>query len=373
MAVYNILPTTNLKWDDIRDTLNAGGGTVTNVVSTAFSVSAKINRWSKYKPVAYPQNFTDNYPDWYKGGKGDCGLNLITSGNIRDSINAGCWEYVLPKGGASEPYRIGDFRGYNTKAVPFLKSQYSKGMILTAIEKSALPIIYTLENNNGSLSLSDFNKSQSIEFDNVAMFVEVWDMAYTKLELQQNGYDPITAGNNTLEFNPAGLNFGYHKILFGLKSLDSGRILSIPYSDENYYEFDLYYRNLASMLAQYNLYSIYAGSNTSLFYDNNVAKDVLKVTSSNNFTIKFKISVPDGGATFTVPEYININTNYTLARELFTRQESQSTVSPGSEKQFTYTGLIRDLELGSSPKKIMLNIYLQSGEQVGTGYVDMSL
>ena len=36
MAVYNILPTTNLKWDDIRDTLNAGGGSVTNVVSTAF-------------------------------------------------------------------------------------------------------------------------------------------------------------------------------------------------------------------------------------------------------------------------------------------------------------------------------------------------
>lgn len=30
MAVYDILPTENLKWDDIRDTLNAGGGVVDN-------------------------------------------------------------------------------------------------------------------------------------------------------------------------------------------------------------------------------------------------------------------------------------------------------------------------------------------------------
>lgn len=34
MAVYNILPSTNLKTEDIRDTLNANGGSVSNVSNT---------------------------------------------------------------------------------------------------------------------------------------------------------------------------------------------------------------------------------------------------------------------------------------------------------------------------------------------------
>lgn len=51
MAVYEILPATNLKWDDIRDTLNANGGNVNNMAITAFQSGANIQRWAKYKPV----------------------------------------------------------------------------------------------------------------------------------------------------------------------------------------------------------------------------------------------------------------------------------------------------------------------------------
>ena len=39
--VYDILPTTNLKYDDIRDTLNSAGGSVDNDVASAFKESAK--------------------------------------------------------------------------------------------------------------------------------------------------------------------------------------------------------------------------------------------------------------------------------------------------------------------------------------------
>lgn len=58
MAVYSdVLPTTDLKYEDIRDTLNANGGSVNNDVSTAFKTSSGINVWSKHKPVPLNTNF----------------------------------------------------------------------------------------------------------------------------------------------------------------------------------------------------------------------------------------------------------------------------------------------------------------------------
>ena len=60
MAVQTILPTTNLTFTDIRDTLNNFGGSVTNVVATAFTSTAKINRWSRNKPESYKADFIPN-------------------------------------------------------------------------------------------------------------------------------------------------------------------------------------------------------------------------------------------------------------------------------------------------------------------------
>lgn len=73
MAVYEILPTTNLKWDDIRDTLNANGGNVNNSAVTAFQSSANINKWSKYKAVRLNENFP-SYDTYYTVQDGLCGF-----------------------------------------------------------------------------------------------------------------------------------------------------------------------------------------------------------------------------------------------------------------------------------------------------------
>lgn len=79
-----------------------------------------VNKWAKYKPVRY--NFTANRPtDWYKDSTGCYGLNvpaystisaLIT--DLRNGVTF--WEYLPPRGGSSEPYRLGDFAGYNSNA-----------------------------------------------------------------------------------------------------------------------------------------------------------------------------------------------------------------------------------------------------------------
>lgn len=84
------------------------------------AVKDRINVLSKYKPVRYPQLFTDNYPDWWKAANGNCGIVLPASGSstalppIGQPMARWSWEY--PTGGDSEPYRLTDWIGYNHNA-----------------------------------------------------------------------------------------------------------------------------------------------------------------------------------------------------------------------------------------------------------------
>lgn len=85
----------------------------------------KVNIWSKYKPVPY--NFTNNRPSgWWRGQDRTCGItvNYYQAANeklikaIIDDIKAGvsCFTRHAPAGGVSEPFRLGDFIGYNHEA-----------------------------------------------------------------------------------------------------------------------------------------------------------------------------------------------------------------------------------------------------------------
>lgn len=131
MAVYDILPTENLKWDDIRDTLNAGGGVVDNNAINAFKETSGINVWSKHKPVVLAVNFCQDFNSgaanynstWWQGSDGNCGLVPKTLFNFSEVIEntdgeMNGWTYNLPKGGSSQPYRLGDFAGYCKYANP---------------------------------------------------------------------------------------------------------------------------------------------------------------------------------------------------------------------------------------------------------------
>lgn len=127
MAVYDILPDTNLKGVDVRDTLNANGGSVGDNFTSFFTSGANINMWSKYKPVVSTKLFhaldewkgTGDYAGrgGFLGDNGHCGLSIAefdSAYTLMNALNNGMakWEYVAPKGGSEEPYRMGDFRGY---------------------------------------------------------------------------------------------------------------------------------------------------------------------------------------------------------------------------------------------------------------------
>ena len=94
-----------------------------------------INKWSKYKPVIWPYTNVDNLPlnvPRYAASDGRCGFKAINPMGYSTLIShykspTDCWEYQPPTGGASAPYRLGDFRGYDHDAEPFIRSIYRQG------------------------------------------------------------------------------------------------------------------------------------------------------------------------------------------------------------------------------------------------------
>lgn len=120
MALANNKITAPVSIDDLKSLFGEPSGDL----ATLFK-SPKINVWAKYKPTVYPSPFPD---DWYKSKDGNYGLN-ITVDNRVSSWSALVAEYSKanngysniynrPSGGATSPYRLGDFRGYNHKAKP---------------------------------------------------------------------------------------------------------------------------------------------------------------------------------------------------------------------------------------------------------------
>lgn len=121
MALANNKITAPVSVDDVADCLGM------NRSSTLADLckSSKINVWAKYKPTDYNAAFSDN---WSKGKDGNYGLNITVDNRVSSwsalvaeysKANNGYSNiYKRPSGGATSPYRLGDFRGYNHKAKP---------------------------------------------------------------------------------------------------------------------------------------------------------------------------------------------------------------------------------------------------------------
>lgn len=107
-----VIGTTNISLATVRDTLNGAGGSVTNELASFFASAAKLNPYSKNKPVRYNKDF--DITDTEKKSV-NYGLEINGASGI---VIGGSWNYLLPRGKNTynEPYRLGDFRGYNTSS-----------------------------------------------------------------------------------------------------------------------------------------------------------------------------------------------------------------------------------------------------------------
>ena len=102
------LGTTNISTSLVAQTIGEGSNDVGTLCK-----SAKINKWSKWKPVKLAQVV----------GIDETQLKTINYGltfprtNVYNVIAQQKWSHDRPAGTATTPYRIGDFRGYKHDAV----------------------------------------------------------------------------------------------------------------------------------------------------------------------------------------------------------------------------------------------------------------
>ena len=93
--------------------------------------SAKVNMFSRYKPIAHSKKTglidTDFGAD-SNAGNGQWGILIEQIGStVGTNYNSANWVYDKPTGGNFKPYRIGDFRKYYHGAKKALLHNYGSG------------------------------------------------------------------------------------------------------------------------------------------------------------------------------------------------------------------------------------------------------
>lgn len=173
------IPTTNVTMETVRDTLANYGGTVSNSLSSFFTSAAKINIWSKHKPVVLAKDFCQdissgksNYDaSWWQGANGMCGLNPKSVSSYKniptymDGANNG-WTYTLPTGGSSAPFRLGDFAGYNPDAYPLINGFSANPYTFVATSGQTVSFFCNLQSGGDyyQLSFADFPEFKNYYF-----------------------------------------------------------------------------------------------------------------------------------------------------------------------------------------------------------------
>ena len=112
----------------------------------------KININARYKPVRFPQTEALSYTQ----------LTYISFGiDIKKSDNAldfekikETWEYLAPRGGDEEPYRLTDFINYNHNAVPIFSTGLRENIYKDGLFYADLYVAENLPNAN--LTIDDF-------------------------------------------------------------------------------------------------------------------------------------------------------------------------------------------------------------------------
>ena len=116
MAFSNGIITAPVSIDDVKQALGVGSNDLATLCK-----SPQINMWSRNKPVIYPAPFSSNYGAGLDGKFGIQPFTFTDLSTINTRYvdgNKNGWVYTPPTGGATAPYRLGDFNGYKSDSVP---------------------------------------------------------------------------------------------------------------------------------------------------------------------------------------------------------------------------------------------------------------
>lgn len=199
----------------IRDVLNAAGGSVSNDTTSFFTANAKINPYSKHKPVVLSVNFCQDFDssrsdydaDWWLGLSQQCGLVAIPLNSVTELPNAydgnmNGWNYEIPSGGQSKPMRLGDFCGYDTDATPPMYNFKVYDMANSSNADKLAASIYVVPSGSTSISFLDMPIIKNYYFG-----VYLKKNSSTVYTVNTNTTS-ISAGINSVNINPYQLSTG---------------------------------------------------------------------------------------------------------------------------------------------------------------------
>lgn len=242
MSLSNNKITAPVSVDDVADCL----GMARSSTLAELCTSSKINVWAKYKPTVFPSLFPD---DWYKAKDGNYGINI----KIENGKNS--WQdlvaeyskpnngygtlYNRPTGGASAPFRLGDFRGYFHNANPEVKDYLltnvfirdsDTNQILTEdnfVSVDGLQISYfdfaAFRDKYFGYIITDKSKS-SLMFITTASSVGVFTVPLPKNALQVGEY---LAFPMFCSFNYSSIHTIHQMTCYAIPNLTGGKQLSI--------------------------------------------------------------------------------------------------------------------------------------------------
>ena len=260
MALANGKITAPVSIDDLKNLFGEGSGDLATLCT-----SPKINVWAKYKPTDYNAAFTDN---WSKGKDGNYGLN-ITVDNRVSSWSALVAEYSKPKngysniykrpsGGATSPYRLGDFRGYNHKAKPEI-SDYLAATNYREDSPISLSVAYNAITVDGDqVSYKDVEVYKGLYFGYVITDISGKTLKLIATASTTSSYEVRIAARTLLAGNyrlyPMFCNVDYstnHTLrgmyCYAIPNLAGGKIMTVITASESVME------NFKSISAKYTL------------------------------------------------------------------------------------------------------------------------
>lgn len=122
-------------------------------------ISNSINKWSKHKPVSYP-DVGDVGVNEFKSVNYGLTPTISQTGNYEYALD-GRWGYNKPTGGDSSPYRLGDFRRYFHYAMP--PASINKDITINKADIDSRDIMLQMNISGGDyqIGLSDFNTNVS--------------------------------------------------------------------------------------------------------------------------------------------------------------------------------------------------------------------
>lgn len=115
-----IIPSTGVELvPEVGQVLQSAGGVVNVYYAPSyFTKDAKINKWARFKPEDYKSDYALSE---HERKMNNFSFDVLSITGVITTLFANAansWAYKLPKGGVNSPYRLGDFRGYNTEAQP---------------------------------------------------------------------------------------------------------------------------------------------------------------------------------------------------------------------------------------------------------------